>query len=112
MSSVVTCPQLNVSHGNLSMTSRNYLDPVHLDCYHGYRVIGNQSLTSLTSVCMDNGNWSVQQLDCQRKSRHNRCFFSVCNVESWRRRISVISNISHRVLLTENFQSIFVLALN
>jgi len=67
--SVVTCPLLNVSHGNLSMTSRDYLDLVNLDCNHGYRVIGNQSLSNVTAVCTANGNWSVADLDCERKSR-------------------------------------------
>jgi len=57
--SVVTCPQLNVTHGNLSTTSRDYLDVVHVVCHHGYRFKGNQSLTNVTAVCTANGNWSV-----------------------------------------------------
>jgi len=64
---VVTCPQLNVSHGNLSMTSRDYLGLVYLDCNHGYRVIGNQSLGNVTGFCTAYGNWSVEDLDCERK---------------------------------------------
>ena len=50
------------------MTSRDYLDLVHLDCYHGYRVIGNQSLSNVTGVCTANGNWSVEDMDCERES--------------------------------------------
>jgi len=65
--SVVTCPPLNVSHGVTSSTSRGYLDLVHVACHHGYRVKGNQSLSNVTGVCTANGNWSVEQLDCERK---------------------------------------------
>jgi len=73
---VVTCSLLNVTHGNLSMTSRDYLGNAYLDCYHGYCVIGNQSLSSLTSVCTANGNWSAAEVDCERKWRHAACFIS------------------------------------
>ena len=82
--SVVTCPRLNVSNGNLSMTSRDYLDLLYLDCYHGYRVIANQSLTSLTSECTASGNWSVADVDCERKWRrvyHLACLaFTIANL--------------------------------
>jgi len=65
--SVVTCPQLNASHGNATNTSRRYLDDVHLFCHHGYRVVGNQSLSNVSAFCTAAGNWSVADLDCERK---------------------------------------------
>ena len=74
--SVVTCPPLNASHGNTTNTSRGYLDDVHLHCRHGYRVVGNQSLSNVTAFCTAAGNWSVADLDCERKSPHHCWFLS------------------------------------
>ena len=71
--SVVTCPPLNATNGNTSDTSRGYLDDVHLLCHHGYRVVGNQSLSNVSAHCTAAGNWSVADLDCERKLLLN-CF--------------------------------------
>ena len=85
--SVVTCPQLNVTNGNVSTTSRDYLDIVQLDCHHGYRIKGNQSLTNVSSVCATSGDWSVDDLDCERKCSHAVVFLalSVSNVVNYQR---------------------------